>query len=63
VMAALWAAQQFGLMERRVDTLWFALIGSTLTVVVGVVSSRIGGNTPDVQTGAAAQAYTADASH
>jgi solute:Na+ symporter, SSS family len=41
-MTALWAAQQFGWMERRVDTLWFALIGSALTVLVGVASSRLG---------------------
>jgi solute:Na+ symporter, SSS family len=44
-MAALWAAQQFGLMERRVDTLWFALLGSALTVIVGLASSRVGGGT------------------
>ena len=43
IMTALWAAQQFGLMQKRVDTLWFSLIGSTLTVAVGAVSSGIGG--------------------
>jgi solute:Na+ symporter, SSS family len=43
-MAALWAAQQFGWMERRVDTLWFAMIGSALTVAVGVLSSRLRGS-------------------
>jgi solute:Na+ symporter, SSS family len=40
-MAALWAAQQFGLMQRRVDGLWFALIGSTITVVTGMLSARL----------------------
>jgi solute:Na+ symporter, SSS family len=42
-MTALWAAQQFGAMPRVVDTLWFALIGSAITVVVGVASSRVRG--------------------
>jgi solute:Na+ symporter, SSS family len=40
-MTALWAAQQFGLMPRLVDTLWFSLIGSVVTVGVGTVSSRV----------------------
>jgi SSS family transporter len=35
LMAALWAAQQFGAMPKRVDTLWFALLGSAVTVAVG----------------------------
>jgi SSS family transporter len=35
VMTALWAAQQFQLMPRRIDGLWFALIGSAVTVAVG----------------------------
>ena len=43
VMTVLWAAQQFGLMPRVVDTLWFALIGSTLTVVVGSASAALRG--------------------
>ena len=34
-MASLWAAQQFGAIPRVVDTLWFALIGSAITVCVG----------------------------
>jgi solute:Na+ symporter, SSS family len=42
-MTALWGAQQFGVMERRVDSLWFALIGSALTVLAGLVSSRFDG--------------------
>jgi solute:Na+ symporter, SSS family len=40
-MAALWAAQQFGVMERRVDGLWFSLIGSVLTVAVGTASATL----------------------
>jgi solute:Na+ symporter, SSS family len=40
-MAALWAAQQFGAMPRVVDTLWFALIGSAITVAVGEASARL----------------------
>ena len=35
LMGALWAAQQFGAMPKRVDTLWFALLGSAVTVAVG----------------------------
>jgi Na+/proline symporter len=34
-MTLLWAAQQFGVMPKVVDTLWFALIGSVVTLVVG----------------------------
>jgi sugar phosphate permease len=43
-MAALWAAQQFGVIDKVVDTLWFALIGSTITVCVGELSARIRGS-------------------
>jgi SSS family solute:Na+ symporter len=43
-MASLWAAQQFGVMPRVVDTLWFALIGSAITVTVGEASARIRGS-------------------
>lgn len=39
VMTGLWAVQTFGVVEPLVDTLWFALIGSVLTVVVGLVST------------------------
>lgn len=38
-MTLLWALQQFGVMERVVDTLWFALIGSLLALAVGALSS------------------------
>jgi len=41
VMAGLWAAQQFGLVPRLVDTLWFSLIGSVITVLVGILSARL----------------------
>ena len=42
-MTILWALQQFGIIERVVDGLWFALIGSVITVVVGSVSARLRG--------------------
>jgi Na+/proline symporter len=41
IMGALWAAQQFGAIPRVVDTFWFALIGSALTVAVGVTSAHL----------------------
>lgn len=40
-MTVLWAAQQFGAMEKVVDTLWFALIGSAVTVAVGSTSAWV----------------------
>lgn len=40
-MTALWAVQQFGVIEPVVDTLWFSLIGSVLTIGVGLGSSRL----------------------
>jgi solute:Na+ symporter, SSS family len=43
-MTGLWAAQQFGLMERRVDALWFSLIGSVVTVAVGMTSAMLRGS-------------------
>jgi solute:Na+ symporter, SSS family len=43
VMTLLWAAQQFGVMERRVDALWFSLIGSAVTVAVGMASAALRG--------------------
>ncbi|HEU4558552.1 MAG TPA: sodium:solute symporter [Longimicrobium sp.] len=36
LMASLWAAQQFGAIPKVIDTLWFALIGSTITLAVGM---------------------------
>lgn len=35
VMAALWAAQQFAWIPKIIDTLWFSLVGSAITVGVG----------------------------
>ena len=40
-MTALWAVQTFGVITPVVDTLWFALIGSTLTVAVGWGSAAV----------------------
>lgn len=42
-MTALWAAQQFGVMQRRVDGLWFSLLGSAVTFAVGQASVRLRG--------------------
>jgi solute:Na+ symporter, SSS family len=44
VMTGLWAAQQFGVMERRVDPLWFSLLGSVVTVAVGMASAALRGD-------------------
>ncbi|MGH7448744.1 MAG: sodium:solute symporter family transporter, partial [Longimicrobiales bacterium] len=44
VMTVLWAAQQFGQMPRVVDALWFALIGSIVTVSVGTASAALRGS-------------------
>ena len=41
IMTTLWAVQTFGAIDRVVDTLWFALIGSTLTILVGLASAAI----------------------
>jgi Na+/proline symporter len=43
VMAALWLSQQFGLVEKKIDGLWFSLLGSSLTVAVGMLSARLRG--------------------
>lgn len=40
-MAMLWAVQQFGVVDRFVAGLWFALIGSTITVIVGTLSASL----------------------
>ncbi|HYJ81143.1 MAG TPA: hypothetical protein VEW03_16130, partial [Longimicrobiaceae bacterium] len=45
-MATLWALQQFGAMPRVVDTLWFALLGSAVTVAVGSASAALRGGGP-----------------
>ncbi|HET7463322.1 MAG TPA: sodium:solute symporter [Longimicrobium sp.] len=36
LMAALWAAQQFGAIPRVIDSLWFSLLGSAVTLAVGM---------------------------
>jgi SSS family solute:Na+ symporter len=36
LMAALWAAQQFGWMPKVIDSLWFSLLGSAVTLAVGM---------------------------
>ena len=41
LMSALWAGQQFGWIPRLLDTLWFALAGSVVTVIAGSISARI----------------------
>ncbi len=40
-MAVLWALQQFGAMPALVNTLWFSLLGSAVTVAVGWSASRL----------------------
>lgn len=44
VMTAFWAVQTFGVITPVVDTLWFALIGSALTVAVGLGSAAVRGS-------------------
>jgi SSS family transporter len=46
IMAMLWAIQQFGIVDRFVAGLWFALIGSVITLVVGMSSAAIRGSPP-----------------
>ena len=41
VMAALWSIQQFGVVDRFMNGLWYALVGSIVTVSVGLLSSRL----------------------
>jgi len=41
VMGAIWGAQQFGLTGKLIDSLWFSLLGSGITVGAGLVSSRL----------------------
>jgi hypothetical protein len=44
-MATLWAVQKFGVVEPLVNGLWFALIGSLITLLVGEASARLRGST------------------
>jgi Na+/proline symporter len=41
VMTVVWASQQFGVTPRLVDGLWFSLIGSAITVSVGMASAAV----------------------
>jgi Na+/proline symporter len=41
VMTVLWASQQFGFTPRLVDGLWFSLVGSAITVGVGMASAAL----------------------
>jgi SSS family transporter len=41
VMGVIWSAQQFGLVGKFIDSLWFSLLGSTITVGAGLLSSRV----------------------
>ena len=43
IMTALWAAQQWELIPTFVDTLWFALIGTVITLAVGGTRARLRG--------------------
>jgi solute:Na+ symporter, SSS family len=44
LMTTLWVVQTFGIIDRVVDTLWFALIGSAITVTVGMASAALRGS-------------------
>lgn len=52
IMTILWAIQQFGIVDRFVAGLWFALIGTIITVVVGSLSAQLRGSTAIPQPGA-----------
>lgn len=41
VMGAVWGSQQFGLTGKLIDSLWFSLLGSAITVGAGWISSRV----------------------
>ena len=43
-MSVFWALQQFQIIDRMVDGLWFALIGSAITYAVGSVSAMVRGS-------------------
>lgn len=44
LMTALWAGQQFEVIPRLFDGLWFALIGSIVTVATGMTSAALRGS-------------------
>ncbi len=41
IMALMWAIQQFGIVDRFVAGLWFALIGTIITLLVGSLSAAL----------------------
>jgi hypothetical protein len=43
LMAALWAAQQFGWTAKVIDSLWFSLLGAAVTVAVGTGLAAVRG--------------------
>lgn len=44
LMVVLWSIQKFGVIEPVVNGLWFALIGSLITLAVGTASARLRGS-------------------
>jgi SSS family transporter len=54
LMGGLWAAQQFGRVPKVIDSLWFSLIGSAVTLAVGMGLAAVRGR-PVIGEGAAAQ--------
>jgi len=51
LMTGLWVLQQFEFVPRLVANLWFALIGSAITIAVGLLSSAIRGSDARVREG------------
>lgn len=43
VMTVLWSIQQFGIVDRFLDGLWYSLIGSVVTVAVGMLAAAARG--------------------
>lgn len=50
IMASWWALQQWSVIPKVVDALWFSLVGSAITVIVGIVSARLRGSRGRVPT-------------
>jgi SSS family transporter len=44
LMAFVWALQQFGATKKLIDPLWFSLLGSMVTVIVGSLSAALRGS-------------------
>jgi SSS family transporter len=49
LMAVLWAVQKFEIIEPVVNGLWFALIGSVITLIVGTLSALLRGSQANVE--------------